>query len=234
MSETDNGQPDDAELSLHEALLPWYATGRLSASQRAEIENVLADDAELRRHLALVRDETAETIAVNESLRTPPAASLDRLMAKIELYETQHPRRAVIGDRVLGFISNALSQLSPRVLAWSAMAGAVVICLEAGLLTGLLVDKHEGAQFKTASLETKAETGTYALVSFVGTEPIQEMTAFLLAHHAVLLDGPKPGGFYRIRIADQKLSGDDLNARLAELRDRRNIVSMILPDGATP
>ncbi len=81
MNDVKNGQPDDADLPLPEALLPWYATGRLSASDQAEIDRALSDDAELRRRLALVRDESAETIAVNESLHTPPAASLDRLMA---------------------------------------------------------------------------------------------------------------------------------------------------------
>ncbi len=235
MNDVKNGQPDDAGLPLPESLLPWYATGRLLAADQAEIDRALADDAELRRRLALVRDESAETIAVNESLPTPSAAALDRLMAKIELYEAEHPRRAALSDRALGWISSALAVLSPRTLAWSAVAGAVVICLEAGLLTGLLVDRHEGGSFKTASVEVGAEaSGTYALVTFVGTAPMQEMTAFLMAHHAVMADGPKPGGFYRIKIADQKLTGEALNARLAELRERANIVGMILPEAGKP
>jgi hypothetical protein len=235
MNDTKNGQPDDAELSLPESLLPWYATGHLSAEDRAQVESALAGDEELRRRLALVRDESAETIALNESLRTPPVAAMDRLMAKIDLYEAEHPRRVSISERAFGFVSGMLSGLTPRTLAWSAMAAAVVICLQAGLLTGLLVDRHEGAHFKTASLETGAENkGTYALVAFVGALPLQEMTAFLLDHHVSLLEGPKPGGLYRVKLADEKLSAEALNAKLVELRAQTNVVSLIVPEAGTP
>jgi hypothetical protein len=228
MNDAKNGQPDDAELSLPESLLPWYATRRLSAEDRAQVENALAGDAELRRRLALVRDESAETIALNESLRAPPAAALDRLMAKINAYEVEHPRRVPISERALGWISGVLSQLSPRTLAWSAMAAAVVICLEGGLLTGLLVDRHEGTH-RLASVEATAESnGTYALVSFVGTVSMQDATAFLEDHHASLVEGPK-SGLYRIKIANEKLSDEALNARLVELRGQSNIVGLLVP-----
>jgi hypothetical protein len=232
MSDMKNGQPDDAELSPPEALLPWYATGRLSAEDQAQVESALAGDGELRRRLALIRDEEADTIAVNESLGLPSGATMDRLMARIETYEAGHPRHASIGERALGWISGILSELSPRVLAMSAMAAAVVICLQAGLLTGLVVDRQAGTQFRSMSLEPKTESaGTYALISFAGSVSMQDATAFLEAHHASLVEGPKPGGIYRIKIADEKLSGDALNARLAELRAQTNVVGLLLPAG---
>jgi hypothetical protein len=235
MNEAQNGQPDDAGLSPAEALLPWYATGRLSEADRTQVENALAGDEKLRRYLALVREETADTISVNENIRTPSAAAMDKLMAKIDLYEARHPRGAFSIDRVLSWISNALSGLSPRTLAWSATAAAVVICLEGGLLTGLLAGRQSPELFKTASLDTKAESeGTYALISFVGSVSMQDATAFLQNHHASLLDGPKPGGFYRIKVADQKLTGEALNAKLTELRGQINIVSFLLPETPKP
>jgi hypothetical protein len=233
MNDTKNGQPDDAELSPPEALLPWYATGRLSAEEQAQVESALAADGELRRRLALVCDEEADTIAVNESLGLPSGAAMDRLMARIEAYETEHPRHASVGERALSWVSGVLSGLSPRVLAMSAMAAAVVICLQAGLLTGLVVDRHAGAHYTTASLEEKTESnGTYALISFAGSVSMQDATAFLEAHHASLVEGPKPGGIYRIKIADEKLSGDALNARLAAFRAETKVVGFILPEAA--
>jgi hypothetical protein len=235
MSEIENGQPDDAGQSLPEALLPWYATGRLSAEDQAQVVAALAADDELRRRLTLVREEMSETIGLNESLRTPSTATMDRLMAKIDLHEAQNPRSTAFGGKLFQWASDALSRLSPRTLAWSAMAAAVVICLEAGLLTGLLAERHEGAGFKTASVETTAETdGTYALISFVGTVPLQDLNAFLIEYHAVLLEGPKPGGFYRVKIADRKLSGDALQTVLAAFRAQSKIVSLILPEAAKP
>jgi anti-sigma-K factor RskA len=235
MSEIKSGQPEDAELSPSETLLPWYATGRLSVEDLAKVEAALAADDELRRRLALVREEASETIGLNESLRTPSTAAMDRLMAKIDLHEAQHPRRAAFGQNILEWISDTLSRLSPRTLAWSAMAAAVVICLEGGLLMGLLAGRHEEAGFKTASVETEAEAnGTYALISFVDTLPLQQLNAFLLEHHATLLEGPKPGGFYRVKIADQTLSGDALKAVVGAFRAQSKIVSIILPEVARP
>src|SRR5258708_5714142 len=142
MNNTKNGQPDDAELSPPEALLPWYATGRLSAEDQAQVERALAADGELRRRLALVRDEEADTISVNESLGMPSGSAMDRLMSRIEAYEVEHPRHVSIVERTLGWVSGMLSSLTPRTLAWSATAAAVVICLQAGLLTGLIADRQ--------------------------------------------------------------------------------------------
>ncbi len=231
MNDIKNGQPDDAELSPPEALLPWYATGRLSAEDEAQVERALAADGELRRHLALVRDEEADTISVNESLGMPSGAAMDRLMMRIEAYEAEHPRRVPLTERVLGWVSGMLSGLTPRTLAWSATAAAVVICLQAGLLTGLIADRHTGGHYETKSLEPQAESkGTYALVSFVGTVSMQEATAFLEKHGASLVEGPK-SGMYRIKIADEKLTGEALNTKLADLRKETNVVGLILPDG---
>lgn len=231
MNNTKNGQPDDAGLPPPEALLPWYATGRLSVEDETQVERALAADGELRRRLALVRDEEADTISVNEGLGMPSGSAMDRLMLRIDAYEAEHPRRVPISERALGWISGFLSGLSPRTLAWSATAAAVVICLQAGLLTGLIADRHQAAHYGTASLEPKAESkGTYALVSFVGTVSMKDATAFLLDHHVSRLE-PNSTGMYRIKIADEKLTGEALNAKLAELRKQTNVVALILPDG---
>ncbi|MGP0059570.1 MAG: hypothetical protein ACLPID_09825 [Beijerinckiaceae bacterium] len=230
MNETQNGQPDKAEL-----LLPWYATGKLSAQDRQEVESALAADAELVRRLALVRDEAAETIALNENLRSAPAGAMDKLMAKIDLHEARHPRRMLFIAKAFGRIGDALAALSPRTLAWSATAAALVICLQAGLVTSQWIGKQEEATYKTASAETTSETnGTYALVSFVDTISLQDLSDFLTTHHAMLQEGPKPGGLYRVKIADQKLTGEALNAKLAEFRAETKVVGFILPEGAKP
>jgi anti-sigma-K factor RskA len=215
--------------------LPWYTIDRLSAEERSRIESALNGDEDLRRHLALVRDEAAEAIAFNESLKTAPAAGFDRIMAKIDLYEAQHPRRVGALKRALDWIAASLAAVSPQVLAYGAVAAAVVICLQAGLLGGFLLNHHEEATYKSASADNNgADMGTYALISFVGTVSVQHLTSFLLAHHAVFADGPKPGGFYRIKIADQKLSGDALQQKLATLRTQTNIVQLLLPEPTKP
>ncbi|MFY8151338.1 MAG: hypothetical protein ACOVOI_04545, partial [Hyphomicrobiales bacterium] len=73
--------PKRAELEL---LLPFYATGRISAADKARVEAALAADAELALRLDIIRDDMAETTLLNESLGAPSPRVLDRLMAGVE------------------------------------------------------------------------------------------------------------------------------------------------------
>ncbi len=226
MSDDKHDTPQDAGLTL-----PWYATGRLSPQERADVEHALETDAELRRQLALIRDEADEAIALNERLKAAPASGLDRIMAKIDRHEGAHSRSAGLGEKILRTIANALGSLSPRNLAFAGIAAVAIICLQAGLLTGLLIHQHENATiYKTASADTTKETGTFALVAFIGTASVQQVTDFLTAQHAELLDGPKPGGLYRIRLSDQVLSPEARDARLADFRAHSDVVRLVLPE----
>ncbi len=63
----------NAERREIEFLLPWYAAGTLSRSDVDHVERALAGDFELARRYALVLEELAETINVNETLGEPSA-----------------------------------------------------------------------------------------------------------------------------------------------------------------
>jgi anti-sigma factor RsiW len=62
---------EDAERQRIESLLPWYAAGTLSRSDADRVEQALAGDSELARCYALVLEELAETIYLNETLGEP-------------------------------------------------------------------------------------------------------------------------------------------------------------------
>ena len=64
---------EDAERLRIEFLLPWYAAGTLSRSESDRVEKALAGDVELARRYALVLEELAETINLNEALGEPSA-----------------------------------------------------------------------------------------------------------------------------------------------------------------
>ena len=51
-----------------EALLPWHAAGTLGARDSRRVKEALARDPLLARQFAVVQEEYAETIALNESL----------------------------------------------------------------------------------------------------------------------------------------------------------------------
>src|SRR5580704_5125348 len=121
-----------------EDLLPWHAAGTLDANEAAEVERALAADPELARRFALVREELTETILLNESLGAPSARAMETLFRAIDQDRKVVRRVAApsVGARVAQFFS-------PRMLAWSASAAAVIVLLQAGVITRLVME--EGA-----------------------------------------------------------------------------------------
>ena len=81
---------EDAERWRLELLLPWYAAGTLSRSESDCVEKALAGDVELARRYALVLEELAETINLNEALGEPSASVAETLFAAIYVEEALH------------------------------------------------------------------------------------------------------------------------------------------------
>src|SRR5215471_2550223 len=155
-----NKEPEHQEI---EALLPWYAAGTLSRRDTHRVEQALAGDRELARQYDLVREELVETIHLNETLGVPSARVLERLFAAIDAEEARAPRHRRwfdFGSR----ISEFLSSLTPRTLAWSATAAAVAIWVTAAVLGTVVVNEH-GNQSGPALASSPGEA-PYAVVRF--------------------------------------------------------------------
>ena len=84
---------EDAERLRIEFLLPWYAAGTLSCSESNRVEQALAGDIELARRYALVLEELAATINLNEALGEPSASVAQKLFAAIDVEEARTPRQ---------------------------------------------------------------------------------------------------------------------------------------------
>ena len=72
------------EPSEIEMLLPWHATGRLSAYDSRRVETALAKDPGLAREYAATRDQQAATVDFNERLGKPSVRALQMLFAAID------------------------------------------------------------------------------------------------------------------------------------------------------
>ena len=138
-------EPGDIEL-----LLPWHAAGTLNARDARRVEDALARDPELARQYAVIREEYAETIGLNETLGAPSTRAMQKLFAAIDAEPARHPSfLAGLSSRFAGFFAS----LSPRTLAWSATLGAIALVLQAGVIGAVLV-KNQSGTFQTASLST--------------------------------------------------------------------------------
>jgi hypothetical protein len=224
-----------------EELLPWHAAGTLDSDEAAEVERALASDPELARRFALVREELTETILLNESLGAPSARAMETLFRAID-QDRKVVRRVAspsLGARVAQFFS-------PRMLAWTASAAAVVVLLQAGVITRLVMEEHEGAAAPVQALasptdmptyETQSapiitrglEIDSYALVRFAPQASIADINKFLDDHDAAIVDGPKAGGVYRVRVAHGSLSRQQLARTVKGLEADKSIVSFAAP-----
>jgi anti-sigma factor RsiW len=212
-----------------EALLPWHAAGTLSRRDAERVEQALAQDAELARRFELVREEMAETIHLNETLGAPSTRAAQKLFAAIEA-EGESKTGRTLSFQASGWLAGLIEQLSPRTLAWSAAAAGLAIVLQAGLLAGLVLSER-GATYQTASFgePTAAAAGAFALVRFNPAATAADLTKFLDSHEASVVDGPRAGGVYRIRVAATSLSKDELAKVVARLGEDKNIVAFIAP-----
>ena len=210
-----------------EALLPWHAAGTLSREDAARVEAALARDADLARRYALVREEFAETVRLNEALGAPSPKPFEGLMRRIET----EPAAGFWGRGSLAAargMESLLARLSPRALAWSAVAAAIVILVQAGLLAGFFLG-GEGRTYRTASVEQAAAPGSYALVGFAPQASAADITKLLEQHRASIADGPRAGGLYRVRVGPAGLPRDELGKIVARMQQETAVIRFAAP-----
>jgi hypothetical protein len=213
-----------------EALLPWHAAGTLSRRDAQRVEAALKDDRDLARQFELVREELGETIHLNETLGAPSARAMERLLAGIEAEGAKGRTRRTFD--LAAFIGERLSLFSPRTLAWSAVAAVLAIVIQAGLLAGTYLGEPGGetpGAYRTASAPTRslAPAGSYALIGFTPQASATDVTRFLDTHKATIVDGPKPGALYRIRVSATALSKNELAAIVKQMQDESKIVRFV-------
>jgi anti-sigma factor RsiW len=220
-------EPGDIEL-----LLPWHAAGTLSVRDARRVEEALARDPDLARQYAVIREEYAETIDLNESLGAPSVRAIQNLFAAIDAEPAPEVRPSF---NLSARISSFFASLSPRALAWSAGVGAVVLLLQAGVIGAVLI-QSQGANYQTASL-SMGESGTHepatqpprALVRFAPDARMADITALLDTYQASIIGGAK-GGMFRLQFGDKPVTKQEAASLLNRLQGEK-IVSLAV---ATP
>jgi hypothetical protein len=223
----------DQEPSEIETLLPWHAAGTLNPRDARRVDEALARDPELARQYAVIREEYAETIHLNESLGAPSARAMAKLFAAIDGEPARNPSMWLnFSARVAQFFAT----LSPRTLAWSASLGAIALLLQAGVIGAVLV-KNQTAPFQTASLSTNEpitralgpEAPPRALVRFTPEARVADITALLDSYQASIVDGAK-GGMFRLQFGNKAMTKDEIAGLMSKLQHEK-IVNLAV---ATP
>lgn len=208
-----------------EALLPWYERGQLDAGDTTRVETYLAKHPRMASQLALVEEERAEAVLLNEERGAPGAGALDRLMNSIEDHEAANPSLASAKTALWGWASKLLGVPVPAKMQWIAGAAAVLIIVQ-GISLGVLMTPSSqfGGGYVTASGPGASVEGTFAFVQFTRDASASDLTQLLREFEFNIVDGPRPGGAYKIRIADETLDEAAREALLIQLQTRKNVI----------
>jgi anti-sigma factor RsiW len=213
-----------------EALLPWHAAGTLSARDTRRVEEALGHDPQLAKQYAVIRDEYAETISLNENLGAPSARAMQKLFAAID---AEPERRAVMSRGLSARIAEFFAGLSPRTLAATGAVGGLVVVLQAGVIAAMLA-KDDGHSFQTASHRAEntpltrgltAESGPQVLVRFAPDARMSDISALLDTYQATIVSVSR-AGLFQLRFDGQatKNSGDLISRLQSE-----KIVNLAVP-----
>jgi hypothetical protein len=223
MSTAKQSEPSEIEL-----LLPWYAAGTLDARESQQVESALASDPELAARYEWVRAELEQETHVSEAAGAPSARDVKTLFAKIDALPAQKSRASIdIGARIAEF----LAALSPRTLAWSAMAAALAVVLQAGFLAGFVLKEKSPGGYETASAPANAQSdGAYVLIRFKPETTATDIANFLDSNKFSIVAGPSVGQLFRVRVAPNKLAKEDLMRVVTTLQGVKVIDFIALTD----
>jgi anti-sigma factor RsiW len=215
----------DIEREEMEMLLPWYVTGRLDAADLAKMEAYLAAHPEVARQLDLARTERDETVAANEALGLPSAGATARLMASLPAARPGWAAmRALRGG--LQQVGDLLAAPTANAVRWAALAAAVLIAVQGIAIVSLLNER--AGTYQTASGGQSGD-GIALLVTFADDAKATAISQLLTDLDGSIVDGPKAGGVYKIRLRTEDRSTAGREALMRRLAGRRDIVRAVLP-----
>ena len=220
----------EQEPSEIEMLLPFHAAGTLSARDAKRVEETLAGDPALAKQYAVIREEYAETISLNESLGAPSARAMTKLFAAID---GEPARKPSMSRSISAGLSGFFASLSPRTLAWSASLGALALLLQAGVIGAVLGKNQQQGTFETASLSmndtnepitrSMVPEAPRALVKFAPDARVADITTLLDSYQASIVDAR--GGMFRLQFGSKPMSRDELAGVMNRLKSEK-IVSL--------
>lgn len=214
---------EDLERSEIELLLPWYVTGKLDAADKARVESFLAAHPDMKRQLALIREEQEQSAHSNEALGAPLRASLESMMASIG-----RDRRMPLSIRTgLDRIAEFFAQPTSEGLRWAALTAAVLLLIQAAVIGSLLVSRSSDTYQTASGKEAPAGRATL-LVGFSDGATAPAIAALLREFDAQIVEGPKPGGMYRLRLAKAPATEAGRQEIVRRLLTRPDVVKIVL------
>ena len=209
-----------------EMLLPWYVTGKLASADMVRVQSYLAQHPEMIRHLDLIRAEQGQSTAVNEAIRLPASLSVHTVATRIGREDAARPD--VKMSRFIDGIRSFFTMPATGGMRWAAAACAAIIVLQAVALGVMVANRGDTPTYQPASGAGPSATGSTVIVRFTGTASSGAIADALSALAMTIVDGPKPGGLFVVRIGSASQTVAERDQRITALRARSDVIDLVL------
>jgi anti-sigma factor RsiW len=197
-------------------LLPWYATGKTSPQETAEIERSVAGSPRLQAELAMVRREQQVSVEGKQSIGAPSPDILKNVMAQLDGARqwapiAPEPDAPGLFARLFGFAATPAVRLV-------AVAACLALVIEGAAIVKLA---GQGGAFETASAPDTTAAGPHLIVRFQPQAGMAAIGDLLSGMDAGIVRGPMPDGSYVIGL----MPGADIDQAIAALKAHRDLVA---------
>ena len=223
MTDQETGIPP-SEREEVEAMLPWYATGRLSAEECVLVERWLQRDAALRGQLELIEEDRQATVMANEAVAVDP-----RLGAIFAERLARHPAPATgpAATRMMDAVLAFFAALSPRRAALAAAGALLVILVQGAIIIGGYFPFASPGEYRTAS-GPSPQPRADLIVGFRPDAPLAEMISALQEAEATIVLGPLPGNLFKVDVGARQDGSPAIARATRILKARADIVTLVL------
>ena len=223
---TQIGEKERDELEL---LMPWYVNGTLDRATAERIDAALESDPALQRSLEVLMEDREAAVDLSEAIEVPASmearfkAQLDAEPAPGFVRQTS-PQSPDLLSRAGMWIGDLVAAMTPPRLAVVAAAACLLVAVQSGVIISML---GEEGGFETASGPGEEAAGPAMLVQFAPGAEMAAITGFLESEGARIVDGPLPGGMFRLEFgASDERGADELSALL---RGQPGLFGLVLP-----
>jgi len=165
-------------------------------------------------------------VQANEMLGLPSARSGQRFLAALEAEPARTTPRA-LAKGVFAWIGERLQSLAPRQMAYAGVAAALLVLAQAATI-GVLLHGQGGTSFQTAFGEQGSTVeGSFAMIAFVPDAKAVDASRLLESVNAMVVDGPRAGGFFKVRIGPKDMPKAERDAIIARLAAEKTIIRFV-------
>jgi hypothetical protein len=198
-----------------QALLPWFVSDRLDASERTEVETHLSSCPECRAEERLERRLGAQVAAMPVDVEQ----SWARLRAQLD----RSPRAGARGSGGVAATWRRLGRSlrgGPAWIGWAMAAQVALMVLLLGLVAPRAGPSAAGVDARYHALATASSPRIgNVVVMFRPETPERDLRAALLAGQVRVVDGPTAAGAYVLYVPEARRT-----AALTTLRRRGDVV----------